>query len=170
MDCIKLRWIAHCQGYADTHTGDAWTLMAIANLYNCNVTVHTSTYSHTTQPTNSTHNAHTLILDLYIVDSKIESEQWSHYCSTHPLETRWLSGRKECLTAWSNPFALVNPIAAPNLACVSGTCQQGSSSTTPAADGTRGVAGTKWQALEYRGASELLHETYQTIPLHQHLC
>jgi hypothetical protein len=44
MECIKQCWIAPCQGYADTHTGDGQTLVAIANLYNCNVTVHTSTY------------------------------------------------------------------------------------------------------------------------------
>ena len=64
MECIKQCWIAHCQGYADTHTGDGQTLVSIANLYNCNVTVHTSTYFHTVQPTNSTHNARVLLFIL----------------------------------------------------------------------------------------------------------
>ena len=57
-----------------------------------------------------TQNAHTLNLALYLVQSA--SEQWSHYCS---------SGRKECLTA--RPFALVNPIAPPNLAGTPGRQQ-----------------------------------------------
>jgi len=57
-----------------------------------------------------TQNAHTLNLALYLVQSS--SEQWSHYCS---------SGRKECLTA--RPFALVNPIAPPNLAGTPGRQQ-----------------------------------------------
>ena len=98
----------------------------LANLYNCNVNIHTSTSTIPIQPTINTHNAHTLNLALYKVESEIESETWSHYCATRPIVPREVAVREErtsdCMHA--NPFALVNPIAPPNLAGAQGARQQ----------------------------------------------
>jgi hypothetical protein len=103
---MKSAWIAHCQGYADKLTGDQWTCMALANLYNCNVNVHLSTYTVPFQPIIRTQNAHTLNLALYKVQSEIESEQWSHYCSTRPLVPREVAVREERMSdsMRANPF------------------------------------------------------------------
>jgi hypothetical protein len=78
------------------------------------------------QPTIRTQNAHTLNLALYNVHSETESEQCSHYCSTRPLVPREVAVREERMSdsMRANPFALVNPIAPPNLAGAPGTRQQ----------------------------------------------
>ena len=91
------------------------------------------------------HLSHTLNLALYNVDSKIESEAWSHYCSTRPLEPREVADRVERVPdrMIENPFALVNPIVAQNLTGISGAGQQGSTATTPAADGAQGRDGNQ---------------------------
>ena len=125
MVVMKSAWIAHCQGYADKFTGDEWTCKALANLYNCNVNVHLRTHTVPYQPTIRRQNTHTLNLALYKVESEIESEQWSHYCSTRPIVPREVAVREErtsdCMRA--NPFALVNPIALPNFAGTPGRQQ-----------------------------------------------
>ena len=126
MTTMKLDWIKHCQGYAVKYSGDDYACCALANLYNCNVNIHTSTSTIPIQPTINTHNAHTLNLALYKVESEIESETWSHYCATRPIVPREVAVREErtsdCMHA--NPFALVNPIAPPNLAGAQGARQQ----------------------------------------------
>ena len=117
---MKLDWIKHCQGYAVKYSGDEYACLAIANLYNCNVNIHTSTY---TTPIN-THKEHTLNLALYKVESEIESEQWSHYCSTRPIGPREVAVREERTSdRMLAPFALVNPIALPNFAGTPGRQQ-----------------------------------------------
>ena len=123
MVVMKSAWIAHCQGYADKFTGDEWTCKALANLYNCNVNVHLRTHTIPYQPTIRTQN--TLNLALYKVESEIESEQWSHYCSTRPIVPREVAVREERTSDGmrANPFALVNPIALPNFAGTPGRQQ-----------------------------------------------
>ena len=126
MATMKSDWIKHCQGYAVKYSGDDYACLALANLYNCNVNIHTSTSTIPMQPTINTHNAHTLNLALNKVESEIESEKWSHYCSTRPIVPREVAVREErtsdCMPA--SPFALVNPIVPPNLAGAKGDRQQ----------------------------------------------
>ena len=85
---IRKQWREHCQGYGASqgtvHQGDVIALFAIAHIYNCKVTVH--------KKANSFDIAHpstaskTLNLALFDVQSDILSENWSHFCSTRPIE------------------------------------------------------------------------------------
>jgi hypothetical protein len=92
---------------------------------NCNVNVHLCTHTVPYQPTIRMQNAHTLNIALYKVESEIESEQWSHYCSTRPIAPREVAVREERTSdrMLANPFALVNPIALPNFAGTPGRQQ-----------------------------------------------
>jgi hypothetical protein len=94
---IRKQWRDHCQGYGASqgtvNTGDEIVLFAIAYIYNCKVTVHKRDFSH--------HIAHpstaskSLNLVLFDVQSDILSENWSHYCSTRPIEPTERAGLEE---------------------------------------------------------------------------
>jgi hypothetical protein len=94
---IRKQWREHCQGYGASqgtvHQGDDIVLFAIAHIYNCKVTVH--------KRVNSLDIAHpstaskTLNIVLFDVQSDIHSENWSHFCSTRPIEPTERAGLDE---------------------------------------------------------------------------
>ena len=94
---VRKQWREHCQGYGASqgtvHQGDDLVLFAIAHIYNCKVTVH--------KRVNSFDIAHpstaskTLNLVLFDVQSDIRSENWSHFCSTRPIEPTERAGLDE---------------------------------------------------------------------------
>jgi hypothetical protein len=84
----RKQWRDHCQGYGASqgtvHTGDDIVLFAIAHIYNCKVTVHKrNTSLPIAHPSTA---SKTLNLVLFDVKSDILSENWSHFCSTRPIE------------------------------------------------------------------------------------
>jgi hypothetical protein len=114
---IRKQWRDHCQGYGASqgtvHTGDDIVLFAIAHIYNCKVTVHKRDCSyHIAHPSTA---SKTLNLVLFDVQSDILSENWSHFCSTRPIEPTERAGlddpRGICLESTGPALAPPPPAA-----------------------------------------------------------
>jgi hypothetical protein len=84
----RKQWRDHCQSYGASQgtvrQGDDIVLFAIAHIYNCKVTVHKRVNSHNIAHPSTA--SKTLNIVLFDVQSDILSENWSHFCSTRPIE------------------------------------------------------------------------------------
>jgi hypothetical protein len=94
---IRKQWRDHCQGYGASqgtvHQGDDIVLFAIAHIYSCKVTVHKRDTSYTIAHPSTA--SKTLNIVLFDVKSDILSENWSHFCSTRPIEPTERAGLDE---------------------------------------------------------------------------
>jgi hypothetical protein len=95
------------------HTGDDIVLFPIAHIYNCKVTVHKRDYSYPIAHPSTA--SKTLNLVLFDVQSDILSENWSHFCSTRPIEPTERAGLDEprgvCLESTGPALAHPPPAA-----------------------------------------------------------
>ena len=105
-----------------SHTGDEIVLFAITHIYNCKVTVHKRDFSHHISHPSTTSKSPNLVL--FDVQSDILSENWSHYCSTHPIEPTERAGLEE-LQLGLTPYAIAAD-SSPQL----GTAHSGAQSRT----------------------------------------